>query len=140
MNTLISAFTGAIVSIMILFNGTLSNASGNAASTIIIHVVGLVSILLILLFTRSKPKIGHKLPLYIYSAGFLGVLTVAFTNVGYSALGVSLPLALGLLSQSLTSIVVDHFGLMEMSVTRFNRKKIIGLLVILAGIILMSIS
>ncbi len=40
-NNLISAFIGALIAIMTLFNGTLSNTFGNYTSSIIIHVIGL---------------------------------------------------------------------------------------------------
>ena len=54
MNYLISIFTGAILAIMISLNGGVSTTSGNYASSVIIHFVGLIGIIAVLLVTKSK--------------------------------------------------------------------------------------
>lgn len=139
MNNLISTFTGALIAVMIMFNGTLSNAFGNYTSSIIIHTVGLISIIPVLLISNSKFKLHKKIPFYLYSAGAIGVFIVVFNNLCFPTLGVSLTLALGLLGQSLTSIIIDHFGLLGMKVVKFRKKKYIGLLFIIIGILIMTI-
>lgn len=139
MNNLISTFIGGLIAIMIMFNGTLSNAYGNYTSTVIIHIVGLFSIVLVLLVSKSRIKISKGIPLYLYSAGVIGVFTVLFTNLSFSKLGVSITLALGLLGQSLSSIIIDHFGLLEMKVVKFEKKKYIGLVIIVFGIYVMTV-
>lgn len=138
-NNLISAFIGALIAIMTLFNGTLSNTFGNYTSSIIIHVIGLFSITFVLLISRSKIKIQKGIPVYLYSAGAIGVFSVVFSNLSFSKLGVSLTLALGLLGQSLSSIFIDHFGLLGMKVIKFEKKKCIGLLFIILGIFIMTV-
>lgn len=138
MNYIISLIVGALTSIMIFFNGSLSNGYGNLMSTVLIHLVGLIAILLILLTTHSKMKLPKGLPLYLYSAGFVGIGTVMLTNLSYLKLGVSLPLALGLLGQTVFSLLIDHFGLFGMKVVKINPKKLIGLGIIGAGIFIMS--
>lgn len=124
---------------MIMTNGTLSNSFGNYMSTIIIHIVGLFSIILVLTISKSKIKIDRQIPLYLYSAGAIGVFTVLFCNLSFSVLGVSIPLALGLLGQSLASIVIDHYGLFGMKILKFDKKKYVGLLFIILGIFIMTI-
>jgi len=139
MNIIISLIIGAIVSVMILFNGTLLRISGNFTSSIIIHIVGLFSIILVLLISKSKFKINKGIPLYLYSAGAVGVFTVVLTSISFAKLGVTLTLAIGLLGQSLISILIDHFGLFNTKIIKFNRKKCIGLLIIAFGIFIMTI-
>jgi transporter family-2 protein len=98
MNKYLSAFTGALIAVMILFNGVLAKAFGNYSSSVIVHIVGLVTIFLVLIISGSKTKTQTgRIPLYLYSAGVIGVFTVVFTNIGFSALGVSATIALGLL-------------------------------------------
>ncbi|ACQ53155.1 DMT family transporter [Clostridium botulinum] len=138
-NNLISAFIGTLIAIMTLFNGTLANTFGNYTSSIIIHVIGLFSITFVLLISRSKFKIQKGIPVYLYSAGAIGVFSVIFSNLSFSKLGVSLTLALGLLGQSLSSIFIDHFGLLGMKVIKFEKKKCIGLLFIILGIFIMTV-
>lgn len=139
MNNLISAFIGALISIMTMFNGTLANNIGNYTANILIHTVGLLSIIIVLFIRKSKVKFDKSLPIYLYSAGVIGVFTVLFTNLSFSVLGVSIPLALGLLGQSVTSIVIDHFGLLDMQPIRFEKRKFIGLTFIVIGICVMII-
>lgn len=139
MNNLISTFIGVLIAIMVMINGTLSNKTNNYTSIVIIHIVGLISIILVLIFTKTKFKLKKGIPLYLYSAGAIGVFTVLFNNISFSTLGVSLSLSLGLLGQSITSIAIDHFGLMGMKINRFEKKKIIGLVFITIGIVVMAI-
>lgn len=139
MNNVFSLFIGALIAIMIMINGVLSNFVGNYLSTVIIHIVGLVAVVLLLIINKSKIKISKEIPLYLYSAGAIGVFTVLFNNLGFAVLGVSVPLALGLLGQSLASIIIDHFGFFGMKVLKFDIKKSVGLLLITLGIIIMTI-
>jgi transporter family-2 protein len=139
MNYLISLIIGAITSFMILLNGTLSDGYGNYASSIIIHVSGLIAVLLILIISKTKFRLQKGTSIYLYCAGFIGVATVLFTNLSFEHLGVSLTLALGLLGQTILSIILDHFGLMGVKPSRFNPKKLIGLLFIGGGILVMTI-
>ena len=139
MNNLISAFIGAIIAVMIMFNGSLATAFGSYSSSIIIHIVGLVSITLILIISKSSIKINSDIPIYLYSAGAIGVFTVVFNNLSFLTLGVSITIALGLLGQSISSIIIDHFGLMGMNRNKFEKKKFIGLTFIVLGIAIMTI-
>ncbi len=139
MNYLISLIIGAITSVMILQNGKLSDTYGNFASSIIIHIVGLLTIIPVLVLSKSKFKLKAGIPLYLYGAGFIGVATVLFTNLSFAALGVSLTQALGLLGQTVASIIIDHFGLMGMKPVKFKSKKSIGLFLISFGILIMAI-
>ncbi|MHB8132049.1 MAG: DMT family transporter [Mobilitalea sp.] len=139
MNLLISIIIGAMISVMILFNGTISNTLGTFSSSIIVHFVGLFSIILVLLISKTKIRIHRGIPFYFYIAGAIGVFTVVFTNITFAKLGVSLTLALGLLGQSIFSIIIDHFGLLGMKIIKFNNKKYIGLFIIAFGIFIMTI-
>ncbi|MDD7795305.1 DMT family transporter [Clostridium sp. 'White wine YQ'] len=139
MNNLYATLFGILASIMILFNGTLGNLTGNYTSSVIIHLVGLISICIILLVNKAKFKLQKSTPLYLYCAGVIGVFTVLFNNVSVLNLGVALTLALGLLGQSLTSIIFDHFGFMGTNVVKFEKKKIIGFIIIALGIFIMTV-
>ncbi len=139
MNIFISIFSGALISIMLLFNGTLSNHIGNYASTVIIHIIGLISIVVVLILTRSKIKIKKNTSIFLYSAGAIGVFTVLFSNISYNTLGASLTVALCLLGQAISSIIIDNYGLLGMEKIKFNNKKIVGLSIMVVGIIIMTV-
>lgn len=139
MNNILSVLTGAFIAVMITFNGELGSRTGNYLSSVIIHIVGLMVIIVILIITKSKLKIDKEVPIYMYSAGAIGVFTVLFNNITFSTLGVSLTIALGLFGQSMASIVIDHYGLLGMKVIKFNPNKLVGLVLIILGIIVMAI-
>ena len=140
MNYFISIFTGIVLAIMISLNGGFGNISGNYASSVIIHFVGLIGIIFVLIFTKSKIKNLKGIPFYMFTGGLIGILTVLFTNIGFMGLGVSLTVSLSLLGQLVTSLVIDHFGYFNMTVVEFDKKKILGLIVIIAGIYVMTLS
>lgn len=140
MNYFISIFTGIVLAIMISLNGGLGNISGNYASSVIIHFVGLIGIIFVLIFTKSKIKNLKGIPFYMFTGGLIGILTVLFTNIGFSGLGVSLTVSLSLLGQLITSLIIDHFGYFNMPVIEFDKKKILGLIIIIAGIYVMTLS
>ena len=140
MNYFISIFTGIVLAIMISLNGGLGNISGNYASSVIIHFVGLIGIIFVLIFTKSKIKNLKGIPFYMFTGGLIGILAVLFTNIGFSGLGVSLTVSLSLLGQLITSLIIDHFGYFNMPVIEFDKKKILGLIIIIAGIYVMTLS
>ena len=140
MNYFISIFTGIVLAIMISLNGGWGNISGNYASSVIIHFVGLIGIIFVLIFTKSKIKNLKGIPFYMFTGGLIGILTVLFTNIGFSGLGVSLTVSLSLLGQLITSLIIDHFGYFNMPVIEFDKKKILGLIIIIAGIYVMTLS
>lgn len=138
MYTIFSSLIGALLAVMIYLNGELANRIGNYAASIFIHLTGLFLVTLILLLTRSKTPFQKAIPPILLSGGALGFLTVVFVNVGFINLGVSLTLALGLLGQTVSALVIDHFGWLGASVVKFDRRKIGSLALIAAGIAVMA--
>ncbi|MBP3888308.1 MAG: DMT family transporter [Cellulosilyticum sp.] len=135
----LSLIAGSLLAFMVSSNGIVGEAAGNYASSVIIHFIGLVAVVAVLLLTKAKFKNLRSIPLWMYSAGLIGIITVLFNNATFTTLGVSLTVALGLLGQSVTSIIIDHFGLFGLPVSRFDTKKILGFLIILSGIVIMAL-
>ena len=140
MNYFVSVFTGVILAVMVSLNGGVSNTAGNYASSVIIHFIGLIGIIFVLIFTKSKIKNLKGIPFYMFSGGLIGVLTVLFTNASSSVLGVSLTVSLTLLGQLVTSLVIDNFGYFNMPVVKFDKRKILGLVIIITGIYVMTLA
>lgn len=134
---LLSVLTGALIASMLVINGALSARYGVYLSTILIHVVGLLFILAVLLIKREPLRRGVRLPPAYYLGGAIGVATVVFNNIAFVHLGVSAILALGLLGQSVTALIIDQYGLFSMPKRRFQKRKLIGLSLIVFGIVLM---
>lgn len=132
-------FIGVLIAIMVAFNGLLDNQVGTYLATLIIHVVGLITIIFILIFKKEKFSIKEKLPRYLFSAGAIGVFVVSFNNICFNNLGASLTLSLGIIGQLVVSCIVDHFGLLGMKIYKFKKKKLIGFAIIFIGIVVMTI-
>lgn len=139
MYNLMSIFIGALIAIMASFNSVLSTYTGNYTSSVIIHSVGLIGTIVVLLILKHRIKFDKTIPLFLYSAGIIGVFTLLFNNITFIAIGASLTIALGLLGQTLSSIIIDHFGFLGGNVVKFNTKKIIALSIITLGIVIMTI-
>lgn len=136
---LLAMFGGFLVAVMVVINGGLTAAYGAWLATIIIHVVGLVTILIVYAFHRGPllPKI--RLPLYYFLGGAIGVGTTLFNNMAFGVISLSAITGLGLLGQGLTSLVVDHFGIMGMEKRPFHKKKLIGFAFLAGGCLLIML-
>ncbi|MDD6795759.1 MAG: DMT family transporter [Clostridiaceae bacterium] len=138
MYNILSMFVGILIGLMTVFNSILSTYMGNYTSTVIIHLAGFLGVIFILLITKSKLSFNKNISLITYSAGVVGVFTVLFNNLTVTYIGAALTTAIGLLGQTLSSIIIDHYGLLGVTVVKFNKKKLIGLSLILAGIGIMT--
>ena len=105
MDFLLATLCGIIVTTMNVFNGQLSDYTGVYLSTVIIHLVGLVTFLIIMKIKDKKVCFKKQIPLYMYCGGCIGVLTVIFNVFAIGKIGASLMTALGLLGQMMTSLL-----------------------------------
>ena len=138
MYNLLSLLIGVLIAVMVAFNGELSSGMGTYSSLVVIHVLGYIALLVFMVIKKIKIPFKTTKPLWLYSAGIISVFTVMFNNISYPVLGVSLPVSLGLLGQTVTSFLFDHFGLLGMPVVKFNKKKLIGIAIIICGVLIMT--
>ena len=128
---------GALIAVMISFNGLLAGYTSSMFSVLVVHMVGITTISLIVLFKKEKKAAGSRLPVIFFCSGILGVLLTYLNNTCIVVLGVSLTLALGLVGQSVMSCIIDHFGLFGVDISRFNPKKLVGFALCFAGVAMM---
>jgi transporter family-2 protein len=121
---------------MITLNGGLTELYGVYEATVIIHVTGLAFITVLALIKREQ-LFYKRLAWFLYLGGAIGVLTTIFNNFAFGRINVSAILALGLFGQSVAGLVIDRYGLMNMPKHPFTKRKLIGLLFILGGIVSM---
>lgn len=133
---LFSIITGLIITVMVVFNGQLTNFYGVYLSTVIIHLIGFISISIICTIKKVK-IINHKVSILLYIGGAIGVATILFNNLSFGKISVTAINGLGLLGQALTSIVIDQFGLFEMPKNKFEKKKCISFVFLLLGVTVM---
>ena len=139
MYNFLSLLTGILITIMISFNGILSNYIGNYSSTFVIHLVGILILSFIFLIKKYKIKVSPNISLIFYSAGIIGVFTVLLNNLSFTNLGASLTISLGLLGQTISSLIIDSFGLIKMRRIKFEKRKLLGISMIMVGITIMAL-
>ena len=131
MDFVLATLCGIIVTTMNVFNGQLSDYTGVYLSTVIIHLVGLVTFLIIMKIKDKKVCFKQQI---MYCGGCIGVLTVIFNVFAIGKIGASLMTALGLLGQMMTSLLLENKGWLATSIRKLNIGKIIGLAVVCLGI------
>jgi transporter family-2 protein len=130
----LSVLAGILISVMVVINGQLTETYGIYSATVMIHVVGLLFISTLVAVKRKSLKPAKKLPFYFYLGGAVGVGTVVFNNMAFGHISISAILALGLLGQILTSLVVDQFGFFNMARHPFSARKLPGIALVIVGI------
>ncbi|HBE77200.1 MAG TPA: hypothetical protein DDW65_05390, partial [Firmicutes bacterium] len=71
----------------------------------------------------------------LFLGGAIGVATTLFNNFAFGKISISAIVALGLLGQTVTALVIDQFGLLGMPIRKFNKGKLGGLLLSALGVI-----
>jgi len=128
---------GTFVAGMIFFNNLLSETIGVYLGTLVFHFIAFVLITVFILIKKPTRGERKKMPFYFYLPGIASVLTVFFSSISVSAIGLTLTIGLSLFGQLVFSNIVDHFGLLGMEKRPFHPKKIVGLTIILSGVMAM---
>ncbi len=139
MNIFITNFLGVLLTFMIFLNSGLTENLGMVVALFFIHIMGLIGSIIITVFKKESMAYKTSLPFYLYLGGVLGVFTVASNSLAFMTIGASLTATLALLGQTISSIIVDVYGLQGTPKQTFNKKKLLGIFVILVGIVVMEV-
>lgn len=111
---------GILISLMAVLNGTLTAAVGLYLTTVVIHIVAILFALLLLGIGKKSFVPKQKLPLWMYSGGFISVLCTLCSNFAFGKISLIAITALGLLAQTVASLLIDCFGLFGAGSPRFR--------------------
>ena len=137
MYAFLSVLTGVMLAVMVSVNGNLTAQYGTFPAAAIIHAVGCVVAAVLCAAQKEKRKLlGHR-PLWLYAGGAIGVVTTVFQNFAFGHVSMTSLLALGLLGQTVASLLIDRFGLFGMNRRPFPKEDIPGLAFALLGILIM---
>ena len=104
-------------------------------------VVGTVVLLgATLVIRRSMPDIGTVLnaPWWMYTGGLLGAGFVLASVILTPRLGAATTIGLFLAGQVIASIIIDHFGLFRVAVQEATAPRLLGALLVVAGVFLVQ--
>ena len=134
---ILSSICGSLIAVLLVMNSRLSEAFSPAATIAVIHLMGFIFLAALMAIKEEKIKLNSDIPLYLYSAGAMGVLTVLLNNIAFPSLGASLLLALGIFGQAAFSMLIDQYGLFGMPKVRIKPHNLVGTAIIAGGVLMM---
>lgn len=133
---------GALVPLQAGSNATLGRALGHplwaTAASLSVSLIVLLPVLLVM--RAPAPAIGQatSLPLWAWFGGIAGVIYITAALILTPQLGATRFIVCVIAGQVISSLLIDHFGLMGLPVKEANMGRIAGVLVILAGMLMVQ--
>ncbi|WP_322895477.1 MULTISPECIES: DMT family transporter [unclassified Yoonia] len=125
---------GGLLSLMVLFNGTLAAYGSLFFASWVPHLTGTCLAVVILLALRPGRASPKRPPLWAYLGGIAGGVTVMLTSATMnSALALSGTIALGLAGQMVFSLIADIRGLFGLPQRMPKPRDYLALVLIIAG-------
>ncbi|MDY5931843.1 MAG: DMT family transporter [Candidatus Ornithospirochaeta sp.] len=137
---LISFLTGAVISVMVVGNTALGNATSNEVSIIINQIVGIALLSAIMLLGRKNQTINpprRKAGWYLWFGGILGLVVITCNYYSVTGAGTTIAMASAVFGQCLAGLFFDLTGLMGMEKHRITGRRLASIAVSFAGILLM---
>jgi transporter family-2 protein len=137
---LVAVGAGMLLPIQAGINGRLRPyVGGPIPATLVSVAVSTSTMVLLVLASRTPVPSGSKLsgsPWWIWTGGCLGVVVVLVSLGLVNRLGAAFLFALMVVGQMLASLAIDHFGLFGVSEHAISPLRILGVLLLLAGVVL----
>jgi bacterial/archaeal transporter family-2 protein len=137
---LFALIAGSALPVQIGVNTSLRNWLGNPIlASFASFVVGSICLLIYVLVLRVPwPGIAllGRIPLWTWLGGALGAFYVAATVILAPRLGAATMVSLFVAGQLLTSLLLDHFGLIGYAQHSINLYRVFGALLLVAGALL----
>ncbi len=128
---------GGLGAIQATVNGRLGHELGSPlAAALVSFTVGMVGLLLINLALRNRPVITGRPPWWGYTGGLIGAAFVFVIAYVTPLLGTSLAISAALLGQVAGGLTIDHRGAFGITPRPLSPQRLIGALLVLAGVLL----
>lgn len=133
---------GALVPFQAGSNAALGRALGHPLwATVASLLISLLVIVPVLLAARPpSPALSQSsgLPLWAWLGGVAGVVYITCALLLTPRLGATGFIACVIAGQMLSSLLIDHFGLMGLAVKEANAGRLLGIAVILVGVLMVQ--
>jgi transporter family-2 protein len=130
---------GVVLVVQVGVNATLRNGLGSPATAAFMSfLVGSVALAALVSLERAWPARAQfaAVPQWAWAGGFLGAFYVVCTIVVGPRLGAAALLALVILGQLTTSLLVDHFGWLGFPQHPLTLTRLLGVALLFAGAML----
>lgn len=121
-------------------NATISDQIGSWQAAAMTQLTGFVLAILIVIIIRDRSyqQLTHVSPLY--AAGGMLAAIVLFSNMtAVHIMGVTLTIAVFLIAQLVLALAIDGRGWFDMSQKKIGRTQIVGVLMMIAGVIILKL-
>lgn len=132
-----SLFAGLLVTLQSVFNTRVTDKIGFWETNAFVHGTGfLFAFIIMMLFgSGTFKKIGEVNKLYLLG-GIFGVLIIFCVTKSISLAGATMTVSIMLIAQLIMSTCIDTFGLFGMEKIEFHITRILGVLVMIAGVVI----
>ncbi|MDQ0232484.1 DMT family transporter [Metabacillus malikii] len=138
---LFAFIAGLVLPFQVSINAQLKNVVGNPVlAAAISFFIGFIVLSVATLFNQSwnMSKQIFSAPWWVWTGGLLGAFYVFATIFLIPRLGAATTIALVLAGQIVASIVIDHYGILQVTVHHITLPRAIGVILILTGVILVQ--
>lgn len=136
----IALVSGVGLAMQVGFNNELRDRIGHPLpAAIVSFVIGTIALLALALVTRPPFDTTQAVlrgPWWIWMGGLVGAVYVASAAAYAARLGAASWLGLIITGQIVTSLVLDHFGLIGFTRHPVNSMRLVGAALLLAGVVL----
>ena len=137
---LVAAITGAGIAFQVIINTQLRITAGSVLwAAIIQFTVGLAALGTAALLVRERVPAAALLraPWWMWTGGLFGATYIVLSVVVSRRLGTAVLLASTVVGQLTMALVIDHWGLLGAPVHRLSASRILGALLLVAGVFVM---
>ncbi len=132
--------TGALIPIQASTNATFSKSIGDPLITgLMVFIIGLVGMFIFVLLLRTPFPVRQQLvsaPVYSYLGGVVVAVYVVMITILVPRIGVGTSIGLIVTGQIICAVVIDHFGFFGVDVRSVSTTRIVGVLLMIAGVYL----
>ncbi len=138
----ITLLIGSIFPFQAVLNSRLGSALNNPLlAAFVSFFTGTCILFVLLLITRVEAPTLKELqdvPGYLYLGGLIGITLIVMYIIMAPLIGVANAIMAAIVGQLIMSIIIDHYGLLNMPVISINPARLLGAGLLLAGLYLIQ--
>jgi len=136
----LALITGALIPVQAATNAAFSKSVGNATiTTLMVLIVGLIGMCVFALFSRAPLPTRQQLssaPGYSYLGGLIVATYIIMITVLVPRIGVGTSIGLIVTGQIICAVLIDHFGLFNVTQHPVSITRLAGMLLMIFGVYL----
>lgn len=136
---LLVLFAGGMIALQAPTNAILARAGGSPIVAALISFAVGTAVLLAVAFgsgQRPRPASFAGLPAYAWLGGAYGAVYVAVAAYAAPKIGLASLITIGIAGQIAIALLLDHFGLLGLPREPLNIGRLLGAIIVVAGVVL----